>query len=138
MKFKFLEKVAIADVAFEAYGKSLNELFTNVALAVEETMVDTKTIKPKINKEIELENERVEQLLFDFVQELIYLKDAEVLLFSKFEVDVKDGKLRAVCYGEKINMKKQKLRNDVKAITYHMYKVEKLKAGYKATVVLDV
>lgn len=138
MKFKFLEKVAIADVAFEAYGKNLNELFENCAMAVAETMADTKTVESKIKKEIKLENEKIDQLLFDFVQELIYLKDAEVLLFSKFDVDVKNGKLKAICYGDKIDIKKQKLRNDVKAITYHMYKVEKLKDKYKVTIVLDV
>ena len=138
MKFKFLEKVAIADIAFEAFGKNLKELFTNVAMAVAETMAEVKTVEPKIKKEIKLENEKVDGLLFDFVGELIYLKDKDAFVFNKFEIDIKEGKLKAVCYGDKINMKKQTLRNDVKAITYHMYKVEKVKEGYKATIVLDV
>lgn len=138
MKFKFLEKVAIADIAFEAYGKNLEELFTNVALAVAETMAEVKTVEPKIKKEIELENEKVDGLLFDFIGELIYLKDKDAFVFNKFDVDLKGNKLNVICYGDKINMKKQTLRNDVKAITYHMYKVEKVKEGYKATIVLDV
>ncbi len=141
MKFKFLEKVAIADVAFEAYGRNLNELFENTALAVAETLADVKTVEPKIKKEIKLENKKLDQLLFDFVGQLIYIKDADYFVFNKFEVDVKEGKkniLKAVCYGDKIDIKKQKLRNDIKAITYHMYKVEKVKEGYKATIVLDV
>ena len=138
MKFKFLEKVAIADIAFEAYGKNLNELFENCAMAVAETMVDVKTVEPKIKKEIKLENEKIDQLLFDFIGELIYLKDKDAFVFNKFDVDLKKNKLKAICYGDKINMKKQTLRNDVKAITYHMYKVEKVKEGYKATIVLDV
>lgn len=138
MKFKFLEKVAIADVAFEAYGKNLNELFENSAMAVAETMADVKTVEPKIKKEIKLENDKIDQLLFDFIGELIYLKDKDAFVFNKFEIDLKKGKLKALCYGDKINMKKQTLRNDVKAITYHMYKVEKVKVGYKVTIVLDV
>lgn len=138
MKYKFLEKIAIADIAFEAYGKNLNELFTNVAMALAETMAEVKTVEAKTKKEIKLENEKIDGLLFDFVGELIYLKDKDAFVFNKFEIDVKDGKLKAVCYGDKINMKKQTLRNDVKAITYHMYKIEKVKEGYKATIVLDV
>lgn len=138
MKFKFLEKVAIADVAFEAYGKSLEELFENSAMAVAETMADVKTVEPKIKKEIKLEDEKIDQLLFDFIGELIYLKDKDAFVFNKFDVDLKKNKLNVICYGDKINMKKQTLRNDVKAITYHMYKVEKVKDGYKVTIVLDV
>lgn len=138
MKFKFLEKVAIADVAFEAYGKNLKELFENCAMAVAETMAEVKTVEPKIKKEVKLENEKIDQLLFDFIGELIYLKDRDAFVFNKFKIDLKKNKLKAICYGDKINMKKQKLRNDIKAITYHMYKVEKVKEGYKATIVLDV
>ena len=82
MKFKFLEKVAIADIAFEAYGKNLNELFTNVAMAVAETMAEVKTVEPKFKKEIKLENEKIDGLLFDFVGELIYLKDKDAFVFS--------------------------------------------------------
>ena len=138
MKFKFLEKVAIADIAFEAYGKNLEELFTNVAMAVAETMAEVKTVEAKIKKEIKLENEKIDGLLFDFIGELIYLKDKDAFVFNKFEVELKNNKLKAICYGDKINMKKQTLRNDVKAITYHMYKVEKVKNVYMATIVLDV
>lgn len=138
MKFKFLEKVAIADIAFEAYGKNLKELFENSAMAVAETMAEVKTVEPKIKKEINLENEKVDGLLFDFIGELIYLKDKDAFVFNKFDVDLKGNKLKVICYGDKINMKKQTLRNDVKAITYHMYKIDKVKEGYKATIVLDV
>ena len=141
MKFKFLEKVAIADIAFEAYGKNLEELFLNSALAVAETMADVKTVEAKIKKEFELENEKIDGLLFDFLGELIFLKDKDAFVFNKFEVDLKEGKknkLKVVCYGDKINLKKQTLKNDVKAVTYHMYKIEKVKDGFKATIVLDV
>lgn len=138
MKFKFLEKVATADIAFESYGKTLEELFENTALAFAETSADLKTVEAKTKKLIELENNDPEQLLFDFIGELIYLKDADYFIFKKFNIKLKDNKLVAECYGEKINQKKHNLRNDVKAITYHMYKITKNKTGYKAMIVLDV
>ena len=43
-KFRFLENIATADAAFEAYGKDLNELFESAALALFETMAETKSI----------------------------------------------------------------------------------------------
>ena len=44
-KYKFLEDIAIADIAYEAYGKDLNELFENAALAIFEFSADIKTIE---------------------------------------------------------------------------------------------
>ena len=40
--------------------------------------------------------------------------------------------------GEEINREKHELRNDIKAITLHMFKIEKTKDRYKALVVVDV
>ncbi|MFH1588950.1 MAG: archease [archaeon] len=137
MKFEYLEDVATADIAFKAQGNSLNELFENCALAVAETIADTNTIKPNITKSLVLEAPDQEQLLFLFLSELTYFKDAELLFFSKFDVEVKGNKLKAKIHGEKIN-KNIKIRNDVKAITMYMLKIEKKKDKFFATVVVDI
>src|SRR3989344_924242 len=87
MKYKILDHTA--DVMFEVYGKTLNELFKNAATAIFDTMVKRSTIKIKIKKEIELESSNVEQLLFDFIEELIYIKDAEYLIFKDFKIKIR-------------------------------------------------
>ena len=127
---------------FEAEGKNLDELFEAAGLATEETQIDLKGIKPKIKKEIELKKDNIEMLLFDFLQELIFLKDAELLLFSKIKVSIsgKEGnyKLRASLEGEKIDPKKHELKVDVKAVTLHQYEVKKTNSGWRARVILDI
>lgn len=138
-KYKFLDHTA--DVLFEAYGKTLNELFTNSALALEETQVDLKDVKQKTKHIIKLKKDSIEMLLFDFLQELIYLKDKDLLLFSKFKVDIKKNKhfgLKAECFGEKINYKKHELKVDVKAVTLHEFYVKKTKDKWEAHVILDI
>ncbi len=141
-KFKFLEGITEADYAFEAFGKDLNELFENSASAVMSAQADVKTIKTKEKKEVKLKNEKVETLLFDFLQEIIYYKDAEVLLFNKAKVKIRKVKneyeLVATLEGEEINQEKQKLGADVKAITYHMFEVEQTSKGWRAQIILDV
>lgn len=140
-KFRFLEHTA--DVLFEAYGTSESELFHNAALALEEVQVRTDSITPKTEWIITKENDKLDMLLFDFLQELIYLKDAEQLLFSTFKVHIekqKDGKyhLDAHCTGEKIDPKKHKLDVDAKAITLHQFEVKKEKEHWKARVLVDI
>ena len=140
MTYKFIDHTA--DVAFEAKGKTLEELFNSCALAVEQTMVkDLKTIKHKERKLIKLKAKNPEELLFNFLQELIFLKDAKLLLFSKFKIKIKqneDYELKAEAYGEKLNPEKHELLVDVKAVTYHSYKVEKIKNYWKTFIILDV
>jgi len=141
-RFKILKEVATADIAFEAYGSSLSELFENSALATTSVMVDANTLSEDIKKDIILRNNEIERLLFDFLNEIIFLKDAEMLLFKAVNIHVKEmqGKfsLNAVLSGEKINREKHNLKIDVKAITLHMFRIEKKKNKYTATVVLDI
>ncbi|MBI4141739.1 archease [Candidatus Woesearchaeota archaeon] len=139
-KYEYIEGIVIADAAFDAYGKDLNELFENAALAVTELMVDLKTLKQSATKKFEINAENVEKLLFKFLDQIIFLKDTEQLLFKTFKIKIneKESTLTAECKGDKINREKQKLGTDVKAVTYHNFKVEKIEQGWKARVIVDI
>ncbi len=142
MSFRWLENVAIADIAFEATGRTLEELFEQAALALEDAMVDFDTLNEKAEQRIEVSGDRIEMLLYDFLSELIFLKDTDGLLFKSFKIKIEAAKekyyLEALSEGEKIDRKKHALRNDVKAVTMHMFEVRQEKEGWKATVVLDI
>jgi SHS2 domain-containing protein len=139
-KFKFLDNIAIADAAFVAYGKTLEELFESCALATFEVMVETKGVKPEQKEEIMIKDQNLDDLLFDFISELIYLKDVRKIFFSKFDLLIrkyKDYKLTGTVWGEKIDYKKQEIKRDVKAITYHLLEIKKTGNSWKAQVILD-
>jgi len=139
--YRFLEDISIADVAFEASGKTLEELFMFSALATTSVMIkDLKTIKPRIKKKIKLKSKSVENLLHDFLQELIFLKDAKMLVFSKYKIKINEESLELIAeiWGDKLDAKKQEHLVDVKAVTWHRFKVWKEKNLYKATIILDI
>jgi SHS2 domain-containing protein len=141
MPFKFLSEIAIADVAFRATAKTIEGLFVECAKATEEAMVDTKAVKPVVTKKIMLSSDALDKLLFDWLSELVYFKDAEALLFSKFMVKItknKGYKLAGTASGEKIDHKKHTLRSDVKAITWHMFELKQTKAGWTAQIIEDI
>ena len=137
-KFEFLD-ITTADACFVAYGKDLNELFENSALAVFEVMVNTKQIKPKVKKEIKGKAQDLQGLLFEWLNELLVFYGAENLAFSKFEVnlDEKNLELKAKAYGEKIDPKKHETKTEVKAATYHKMEIKKNKE-WKAQVIVDI
>jgi len=140
-KYKFLEDVAIADIAYEAYGKNLEELFENAAFAIFEMSANLETVNAKEKIEFEVESDKIENLLYDFLSEILFLKDSKYMVFKKVKVNIKQNKkyqLKAILEGDTINPQKQQLENDIKAVTMHMFEIKKEKSGYKATIVVDI
>jgi SHS2 domain-containing protein len=140
-EFVFLDDIATSDVAIESRGDTLEELFRASATATFEVMVDTRGVQSKIKKELHLENQEIDRLLFDWLAEIIYLKDSEYMVFSKFDIEIKKNSnylLNAKIFGEEINQSKHELRCDVKAITYHLFDVSKKEGKWTARFVLDI
>lgn len=143
MRYTYLENVALADVAFLATGKTLEDVFTVAADATINTMVDDlSTIQEKEKVDVDLQNETLDLLLFSFLNELVFYKDAKRLLLrvQTIRIDRKGPSftLKAEMYGEEINRKRHHLRVDVKAVTLHLLNLRKTRNGWEATVVLDV
>jgi len=138
---KFHEDIAIADVAFTVKGKTKEELFENAAIALISSMADISKIKSKQKRNVCIKNKKLDLLLFDFLDELIFYKDTENLLFSRFNVKIQKSniyELTAVIEGEKVDPERHRVTTDIKAITMHMFKVGRTKDGYEARVVVDV
>ncbi len=141
-----------ADVLFRAEAKTLNGLFSQAALALNETQTDLEDVGTSVVREIEDKNANLEYLLFDFLDNLLLFKDAELLFFSKFEITIEAkenlaGKeeyhLLAKCYGEEISEDKHELKVDVKAITLHLFNISEKEfpdgdSGWECQVLLDI
>lgn len=131
-----------ADVLFVARAETLPELFRECALATEETMVDVSKVKAKEKVKILAESKDIENLLYDFLEEVVFFKDYKQLLFSKFDLEIveKNGSYALTCYayGEKLDVSRHDPRVDVKAVTRHEFEVIKDKQGWKAKVLLDI
>ena len=143
MLYEFLEDIATADIAFRATGKDLQEVFKAAGDATINTMIeDLDSIEPKETRTFSLENDELDLLLFNFLQELVYYKDSELLLLraSQIEFEEKDGKyqLSAVVQGETLDRERHQQRVDVKAVTLHRFQLEKTNDGWTAMVILDI
>ena len=143
MPYKYLEDVGTADIAFEATGRDLPQLFTAAADATLNVMIENiEAIDPREMRRVELENDKIDMLLFDFLQELIYLTDAERLLLRIRDAQIhqKEGAyfLTATAAGEPLDAARHQQRADVKAVTLHDFRVEKANGGWKATAILDI
>jgi SHS2 domain-containing protein len=138
--YRYLPDVALADVAFRARGDSAESLFEACARALTEVMVDRRSVAGRVVKEVEIDSDGLDGLLYDLLSQLIFVKDVDSLLFKTFEVSIsKDRKhLKCRMKGEPIDRARHKLRNDVKAVTMNLFGVKKAGRGWEATVVLDI
>jgi SHS2 domain-containing protein len=144
MTYRYLEDIATADIAFEAIGDNLSEVFRAAADATMNVMIENpESIRPEEVRTIRLENSNIEMLLFDLLQELLYYKDAEQMLLRLRDIEVSEQQglflLTAAAHGEKLSPERHEQRADVKAVTLHRFTLEQTVDGrWKAMVILDV
>jgi SHS2 domain-containing protein len=134
-KYEFVEHSA--DVAFKVYGRDLNELFANAAEALESTLIRLETVAQSETKAIKISSDNYEDLLYDWLAELLLNFDVEYFAFKKCVVSIADFSLAAQCMGERVDLSKHKLNREVKAVTYHKLQVVKNDV-YHAEITLDV
>jgi len=140
-RFEFLEHMADAYIA--AYGRNLAEAFENAAYAMFEVMTDVGRVEPKLEEIIEVEGHDECSLLYNWLESLLVRFETEGILYSRFEVlgiESLDGYLRwrARVAGEHFNPDQHVQKVGVKAVTYHMMKVERKPDGVTLRFLLDL
>lgn len=143
MPFEYRGDMAHADIAFNAWAETLEELFREAARASMQVMVENLAeVRPTQTVDLQMDQENEEMLLFDFLNELIFYKDARRLILLPAEVAISRSEhgvtLHASLQGEEIDVSRHRMNTDVKAVTMLRYSVEQVAEGWRATVVLDV
>lgn len=135
-KYKFIDDLT-SDVMFEAYGRSLREVFENAAEAMMSVICQIKRVGQGESRKVEVSGKDEKELMLNWLQELIALVDTEGLFFSRFEIsEISPKRLKATLYGEEAEPSKGE--TVVKAVTYYNFRFEKTKKGYLARVSLDI
>jgi SHS2 domain-containing protein len=135
--FRTLEHTA--DVGFEAFGSTREEVFANAARALMDLIVDLDTIKPGEEVTLQISGPDPESVLVNWLSEILFLHDAEGWLFRDFEIrDLQNDSLTALARGEKFHRSRHQAKLLVKAITYHQLALEKTPRGWRAQVYVDI
>jgi SHS2 domain-containing protein len=132
----FEEVEHTADEALRIFGTTLAELFLSAAAGLTHLMAaDLSEISTQIEKSIELDAADAESLLVEWLEELAYWAESEMLIFKKFRIQKATAThLEAKIFGGKTSM----LEKHIKAVTYHNLKIIKNSKGLEATIVFDV
>jgi SHS2 domain-containing protein len=136
MRYEYLNHTA--DAKFRAFGKDIEEVFRNSALAMFNILGDTHRVKVTKKQKIKIKSKSYESLLYDFLEELLFLLDTEdFFLHDVKEIRIsKNFELEAIVVGD--DYKNYDLKGDIKAVTYNDMSIKKTKNGYEAVVVVDI
>jgi SHS2 domain-containing protein len=140
--FRFLEDIALADIAFEAEGDSAEEVFQGCTQALLEVMADPRTVAASWERRIVKTDTALDDLLVEWLSEIVYWKDAAGVVFREAPLTLtqehRTWKVDGNLIGAPVDQAVQTLRNDVKGITRHLYEVTQNGSRWKARVVVDV
>jgi SHS2 domain-containing protein len=141
--YRYLDDLATADIAFEATGEDVEQVFVAAAEATMNVMVEElQSIEARVERIIEKEDAELDMLLFDMLQEIVYYKDAEQLLLRVRELAITEREgaylLRARAVGERLDPRRHERRADVKAVTLHRFSLQSADGLWKALVILDI
>jgi len=125
-----------ADWSLRVWGRDLKELLSTASAGMSWLMVsDLELVPLDVERLITLDAFDAETLLVDWLGELAFLAEEELLVFRKYDLDVTiDFQLKAVVRGGKAD----ELVKHIKAVTYHDLAIEKVKQGLQTTIVFDV
>ena len=135
--FRVLEHTA--DVGFEAFGSTREEVFANAGRALMNIIVDLESVDPAAGVRVQAEGSDPPDLLVNWLSEILYLYDAEGWVFRGFEVrSLTDRSISAIARGEKFDPARHQVNLLVKAVTYHQLVLEKTASGWRAQVYVDI
>ncbi|HUT88664.1 MAG TPA: archease [Thermoguttaceae bacterium] len=128
-----------ADVGLRMRAGSLDELFADAGRALFSVIVaNFDAVEPVQELALRVEGSRRDDLLFDWLAELLYTFETRRVLLSDFHVSVSNNGLEATARGEPFDPDRHELDMEVKAITYHGLKVEQDGDGWLAEVIVDL
>jgi SHS2 domain-containing protein len=136
MKHKFLDHTA--DIKFQAFGNSLEEVFSNSVVAMFSAMYE-KRVKRKYMHSIKVKGKDLESLLYNFLEEFIFLFDSKGVLVSKVDkIIINLEKMELKCTFSGDLAKDYEIITSVKAITYNDMFIKEKNGLWVVQVVLDI
>ena len=128
-----------SDLGIEAYGHTMEEMFTNAALGVVSIITEPSQVNQKLERQITLQALDRENLLVRWLNEILFLFHGEKFLVQKVRFEtLTDRSLKADVFGEMMDPSRHELKLDIKAVTYHQLKIEDHQDKWTARVFVDV
>lgn len=136
-KYELLEHTA--DLGIRVWGRTLPELFINAATGMCELIADVSDTIPRELVTVNINADDKDQLLRNWLSELLYYFNVKSMLLSEFKIyKIDDKHIKSEARGESIDEDKHQLRHELKAVTFHRLHIEKKQGLLTTEIIFDV
>ena len=117
----------------------MEEVFSQAAIALFNAITPIEGVEKVESREFQVEGDDLGALLFNFLDELLYIHEVDLVVFSAFdlEIDREQIRLKAVCHGESFDIDRHSRGIAIKAVTFHLMNIQQSDEGWNLRVVLD-
>jgi SHS2 domain-containing protein len=137
MTFETIEHTA--DIGLRIRASNRSELFSEAAKGFFSLLLaHPERIEEKESHPIEISGEDSEDLLHDWLGELLFLFDTQQLVFCRFDVECSDSSIQGICFGEPLESERHQPEMEIKAVTYHGLKMRRIERQWQAEVIFDI
>lgn len=128
-----------ADLGMRIRAAERNELFEEAGRALFSAILANPEVICAVEETtFRVDGTRNDDLLLDWLCELLYAFETQRLVFGQFDVRADETGISATARGEPIDSDRHQLNMEIKAITYHGLKVEQNADGWLAEVIVDL
>jgi SHS2 domain-containing protein len=128
-----------ADVGFWVRAAEFNDLLVEAGRALFAIIIlNPELVTPRLEVAVRIAGQDPEELLLDWLSDLLFIFEQRRLVLSRFEVELEPTGLAGRAWGEPLDFSRHRLGNEVKAITYHQLMVRQTADGWEARVIVDV
>jgi len=136
-RYKLIDHTA--DLGMDFFGATVEELFICAAEGLFDIICNKENVVSREAYDIDVDGMDIEDLMVCWLRELIYMHHSKSLLLNRFEISkISERDLKGRAYGEEFDEKRHRIKNEVKAATYHDLAVKKTGGLWMARVIFDV
>jgi SHS2 domain-containing protein len=128
-----------ADLGVDIYGKTLPELFANASYAIFDLITDLSLVRSIEKRQVVVDGEGLEDLLVNYLREILYLFNGDGLLLKKYSImKIDPNHLEGQVWGEPFDETRHNIHMEIKAVTYHQVAVKNTFDGWTGRIIFDV
>jgi len=129
----------VGDIRIKVFGDTVQDLFINAGFALFDIMVTGEKVKNEFAETIDVSGIDREELIVNWLTELNYLFLTESKIFNTFELErLTETEMTATVLGEKLNPHHHKIKNEIKAVTFHDLEIVQKKNRWETKIVFDI
>lgn len=141
-KFEINDKLSVTDIGIDISGDCLEDLFIAGAEGMFEVLLENRSIGDTLEKTIELNSNSIDELLVDWLSELLYLFDTDELISTNIEMSISQKPAGFYLTGQvkfrKFNAEIDVAKNEIKAVTYYKLSIKREGDIYSTPVIFDL